>query len=92
MVVAGAGGVLLAGSGSLLWLAERNVIAIPDARFLQPLDWLDWAVANLGPDVPWHFSAYRPTPQWKEASQQLKTGEFSCPEEQAAPSSPSSSS
>jgi len=26
-----------------------------------------WAVANLGPDVPWHFSAYRPTPEWREA-------------------------
>ena len=26
-----------------------------------------WAVENLGPDVPWHFSAYRPTQQWKEA-------------------------
>jgi len=26
-----------------------------------------WAVANLGPDVPWHFSAYRPTLKWKEA-------------------------
>lgn len=26
-----------------------------------------WAVAELGPDVPWHFSAYRPTPQWNEA-------------------------
>jgi len=26
-----------------------------------------WAVANLGPDVPWHFSAYRPTLRWNEA-------------------------
>ncbi len=26
-----------------------------------------WAVSNLGPDVPWHFSAYRPTAQWHEA-------------------------
>jgi len=26
-----------------------------------------WAVANLGPDVPWHFSAYRPTIKWNEA-------------------------
>ena len=26
-----------------------------------------WAVSNLGPDVPWHFSAYRPTLQWSEA-------------------------
>jgi pyruvate formate lyase activating enzyme len=26
-----------------------------------------WAVANLGPDVPWHFSAYRPVPGWHEA-------------------------
>jgi pyruvate formate lyase activating enzyme len=26
-----------------------------------------WVVSNLGPDVPWHFSAYRPTPQWNEA-------------------------
>lgn len=26
-----------------------------------------WAVENLGPDVPWHFSAYRPTRQWSEA-------------------------
>jgi pyruvate formate lyase activating enzyme len=26
-----------------------------------------WAVANLGPDVPWHFSAYRPTSEWGEA-------------------------
>jgi pyruvate formate lyase activating enzyme len=26
-----------------------------------------WAVANLGTDVPWHFSAYRPTPHWNEA-------------------------
>jgi len=25
-----------------------------------------WAVANLGPDVPWHFSAYRPTARWRE--------------------------
>lgn len=27
-----------------------------------------WAVVNLGPDVPWHFSAYRPTSQWSKAS------------------------
>ena len=26
-----------------------------------------WAVANLGPDVPWHFSAFFPTAQWHEA-------------------------
>jgi pyruvate formate lyase activating enzyme len=26
-----------------------------------------WAVATLGPDVPWHFSAYRPVPEWHEA-------------------------
>jgi pyruvate formate lyase activating enzyme len=26
-----------------------------------------WAVANLGPEVPWHFSAYRPTREWNEA-------------------------
>jgi len=26
-----------------------------------------WAVSNLGPDVPWHFSAYRPTLKWNEA-------------------------
>lgn len=26
-----------------------------------------WAVATLGPDVPWHFSAYRPTRKWNEA-------------------------
>ncbi len=26
-----------------------------------------WAAANLGPDVPWHFSAYRPTREWHEA-------------------------
>lgn len=26
-----------------------------------------WAVANLGTDVPWHFSAYRPTREWNEA-------------------------
>jgi len=26
-----------------------------------------WAVVNLGPDVPWHFSAYRPTLKWNEA-------------------------
>lgn len=26
-----------------------------------------WAVQNLGPDVPWHFSAYRPTCEWSEA-------------------------
>ena len=26
-----------------------------------------WAVTNLGTDVPWHFSAYRPTTQWNEA-------------------------
>lgn len=26
-----------------------------------------WAVAHLGPEVPWHFSAYRPTPEWREA-------------------------
>lgn len=26
-----------------------------------------WAVSNLGPDVPWHFSAYRPTREWSEA-------------------------
>lgn len=27
-----------------------------------------WAVAELDPDVPWHFSAYRPTPEWREAA------------------------
>ncbi|MCU0857524.1 MAG: AmmeMemoRadiSam system radical SAM enzyme [Pontiellaceae bacterium] len=26
-----------------------------------------WAVTHLGPDVPWHFSAYRPVPEWNEA-------------------------
>jgi pyruvate formate lyase activating enzyme len=26
-----------------------------------------WAVQNLGADVPWHFSAYRPTSRWREA-------------------------
>jgi len=26
-----------------------------------------WAVAHLGPDMPWHFSAYRPTLKWNEA-------------------------
>lgn len=26
-----------------------------------------WAAANLGTDVPWHFSAYRPTREWSEA-------------------------
>jgi pyruvate formate lyase activating enzyme len=26
-----------------------------------------WVVTNLGTDVPWHFSAYRPTTQWNEA-------------------------
>jgi pyruvate formate lyase activating enzyme len=26
-----------------------------------------WAVQNLGPDVPWHFSAYRPTRKWNDA-------------------------
>ena len=26
-----------------------------------------WAVAQLGTDVPWHFSAYFPTRQWNEA-------------------------
>jgi pyruvate formate lyase activating enzyme len=26
-----------------------------------------WAVAHLGADVPWHFSAYAPTRQWNEA-------------------------
>lgn len=26
-----------------------------------------WAAAELGSDVPWHFSAYRPTPQWNKA-------------------------
>lgn len=26
-----------------------------------------WAVTKLGPDVPWHFSAYQPTRNWNEA-------------------------
>lgn len=26
-----------------------------------------WAATHLGPDVPWHFSAYRPTARWNEA-------------------------
>ncbi len=26
-----------------------------------------WAVQNLGPDTPWHFSACFPTARWKEA-------------------------
>ncbi|QHI69564.1 AmmeMemoRadiSam system radical SAM enzyme [Tichowtungia aerotolerans] len=26
-----------------------------------------WAVSNLGPDVPWHFSAYHPTATWRDA-------------------------
>jgi pyruvate formate lyase activating enzyme len=26
-----------------------------------------WAVANLGADVPWHFSAYFPTARWNES-------------------------
>jgi len=26
-----------------------------------------WAGSNLGTDVPWHFSAYRPTREWNEA-------------------------
>ena len=28
---------------------------------------MKWVVTHLGRDVPWHFSAYRPTPQWNEA-------------------------
>ncbi len=27
----------------------------------------NWGVANLGTDVPWHFSAYHPTREWREA-------------------------
>lgn len=26
-----------------------------------------WAVEHLGADVPWHFSAYHPTREWREA-------------------------
>ncbi|MGE4488783.1 MAG: AmmeMemoRadiSam system radical SAM enzyme [Kiritimatiellales bacterium] len=26
-----------------------------------------WAVENLSPDTPWHFTAYRPTERWHEA-------------------------
>lgn len=26
-----------------------------------------WVVAHLGPDLPWHVSAYHPTPEWKDA-------------------------
>ncbi|MCC7299731.1 MAG: hypothetical protein IT583_01475 [Verrucomicrobia bacterium] len=26
-----------------------------------------WAVTSLGKNVPWHFSAYRPTTQWNKA-------------------------
>lgn len=26
-----------------------------------------WVMKNLGPDVPWHFSAYYPTQEWSEA-------------------------
>ena len=46
--IAGAGGMLLAGSASLFWLAERNVITIPDARVGHPFAWLGWIIDNLG--------------------------------------------
>ena len=46
--MAGAGSILLVGSAGLFWLAERNVIAIPDARIVHPLQWLGWVADNLG--------------------------------------------
>ncbi len=46
--MAGAAGVLLAGGTALYVLMERELIAVPKARFIDPLAWLGWAVDNLG--------------------------------------------
>jgi len=51
-----------------VWL-ECTTLLIPDWN--DSSDEIDammkWVVAHLGCDVPWHFSAYHPTPQWNEA-------------------------
>ena len=46
--LAGAAGMLLAGGVTLYVLMDRQLIAVPDARMIDPLAWLGWATDNLG--------------------------------------------
>ena len=46
--MAGAAGVLVAGGTALYVLMERELIAVPAARLIDPVAWLGWAVDNLG--------------------------------------------
>ncbi len=46
--LAGAAGMLLAGGTTLFVLMDRDLVAVPDARMVDPLAWLGWATDNLG--------------------------------------------
>ncbi len=46
--MAGAAGVLVAGGTALYVLMERELIAVPATRLIDPVAWLGWAVDNLG--------------------------------------------
>ena len=50
----GAAGALVAGGTALYVLAEQELIAVPQARLIDPLAWLDWAIDNLG----WSIAAF----------------------------------
>jgi pyruvate formate lyase activating enzyme len=61
---------------TLVYVQQKTAVHLEVTTLLIP-GWNDspaeidamtkWAVANLGSNVPWHFSAYRPTPEWNEA-------------------------
>jgi pyruvate formate lyase activating enzyme len=61
---------------TLVYLAQETTVHLEVTTLLIPgrndspaeIDAMTkWAVQNLGPDIPWHFSAYRPTREWSEA-------------------------
>lgn len=48
---------------------EVTTLLIPDRNdSVEEIDAMTrWARVELGPDIPWHFSAYHPTARWREA-------------------------
>jgi pyruvate formate lyase activating enzyme len=61
---------------TLVYIKRETDVHLEVTTLLVP-DWNDspaeidamtkWAVDHLGPDVPWHFSAYRPPARWNDA-------------------------
>lgn len=77
---------------TLIYLRRETTVHLEVTTLLIP-GWNDspseidamtaWAVRHLGPDVPWHFSAYHPVPAWHEApptplSRLIEAREIAC--------------